>query len=61
MRTINFNKSELFTALKKVVKPDLKPGEYVNDWDYKISKRGELRGVSLIINDALVIDQEEKD
>lgn len=49
MRIINMNKSELLQALKKAVKPSLKPGEYVDDWDYKVSRRGEIKGVSLII------------
>ena len=56
MRTINLNKSELLAALKTAVKPNLKPGEYVDDWDYKVSKRGELRGVSLVVKS---VDEKE--
>jgi len=51
MRIITLNKSELFKTLKKAVKPDLKPGEYVFDWDYKISKRYELKSVTLLVRD----------
>ena len=49
MRTINLNKSEILQHLKQSVKPELKPGEYVDDWDYKVSRRGEIKGISLII------------
>lgn len=49
MRVINLNKDEILSRLKKAVRPDLKPGEYVDSWDYKVTKRGELVGIALIV------------
>jgi len=59
MRTINMNKLELLQRLKIAVKPELKPGEYVDDWDYKVSKRGELMSIALIIKNVKSDDNEK--
>lgn len=59
MRIINLSKTELLQRLKTAVKPELKPGEYVDDWDYKVSKRGELMSIALIIKNVKSDDNEK--